>query len=192
MTVPTASGGLSGVARLRGAHVDVCACGGALLSSAVGTLRCPCTWFLPWVRTAWSFLACLGTLAESQPIFPPPPTLPAASSSSADVPETHAAYLKGFVTPHSGCQALTSSKHAPVSCLGKDQSALNLLITQLLRCLLAFPCCSALLVQPRGCLSILIPLCPCQDPPLLSIWRACLCQLSQTLSEQRGELIACR
>lgn len=123
--------------------------------------------------------------------FSPPPTLPAASSSSADVPETQAAYLKGFVTLHSGCQALTSSKHAPVSCLGKDQSTLNLLITQLLRCLLAFPCCSALLVQPRGCLSVLIPLCPCQDPPLLFVWRACLCQLSQTLSGQRGELIAC-
>lgn len=79
--------------------------------------------------------------------FSPAPTLPTASSSSADVPETHAAYLKGFVTLHSGCQALTSSKHAPVSCLGKDQSTLNLLITQLLRCLLAF---LLLLCAPRA------------------------------------------
>lgn len=90
------------------------------------------------VHAAWSCPAHLAAhrsvLAQtsSPPLrcSPPPPRL------SHDVWENHTAYLKEFLTLHSSCQVLTSSKHAPVSCLGKDSPTLNLLINQ-------FPQCSA-------------------------------------------------
>jgi len=66
---------------------------------------------------------------------PPPPRLP------HDVWETHAAYLKEFVTLRSSCQALASSKRAHFL-PGQGQPYLqpiNNPVSSVLSCLLAFP-----------------------------------------------------
>lgn len=151
-------------------------------------------------RGAWS---CPARLASHKECFgpgsarsyrsPPPPPPPRLSH---DIWETHAAYLKEFVTLHSSCQALTSSKYAPISCLGKDSPTLNLLITR-------FPWCSAAswhsphqsgpgpFTRPHGYLSFLILLCQPRDRPgdrpLIQYSRQC--QLPWTSSEQGGELL---
>lgn len=65
------------------------------------------------------------------------------------------------MTLRSSCQALTSSKHAPISCLGKDSPTWNLLINQFPQRSAAFWHSShqsgpGPLTQPRGYLSFLI------------------------------------
>lgn len=96
------------------------------------------------------------------------------------------------MTLQSSCQVLTSSKHAPISCLGKDSPTLNLLITHIFKCSAASwhsPCQSGPgpLTQPCDYLSYLVVFCQCRDPPLPFFRYSCQCQLPWASLEQGGE-----
>lgn len=96
------------------------------------------------------------------------------------------------MTLQSSCQALTSSKHAPISCLGKDSPTLNLLITHIFKCSAAswHSLCQSgpgPLTQPCDYLSYLVVFCQCRDPPLPFFRYSCQCQLPWASLEQGGE-----
>lgn len=91
---------------------------------------------------------------------------------------------------HSSCQALTSRKHAHISCLGKDSPTLNLLIACIFKCPAASwhsPYQSGPLPQPYDYLSYCILFCQWQDLPLPFFRYSCQCQLPWASLEQGGE-----